>query len=163
MNKPLIHFTVVIISVIPGMMLTLLPLPEWMQPYRPVWVPMILIYWTLAIPQSMGLSTAWITGLLMDAAQGTLLGQHAMGYTITVYITHQLYRQLQAYPLGYQAFMVGLALLPFMSLTLWINGIQGHAPNVWNYWAPIFSSIVGWPILARLLQDLIATRNSVNE
>lgn len=152
----------VFISVILGMMLTLLPLPEWMLPYRPVWVPMILIYWTLAIPQTMGLSAAWITGLLMDATQGTLFGQHAIGYAVTVYITLRLHRHFQSHPLGYQAFMVGLALLPFASIALWINGILGHAPNVWNYWAPVLSSILIWPGLARLLRSLTATRNSIN-
>ena len=51
----------------------ILPLPDWVQTYRPHWVALILIYWNMALPQRVGLWSAFFIGLLVDTAQGTLL------------------------------------------------------------------------------------------
>ncbi len=150
-HKSLTMALAILTSLFIAVSLTIVPLPDWLLPYRPAWVPMTLIYWAMVIPQTMGLGVVWTIGLFMDAAQGTLLGQHAIGYTVTTYVTLRLHQRLRAHPLSQQALMVGLMLLPFMSITLWIKGIQGQAPHTWLYWAPVFTSIVFWPVTVSLL------------
>lgn len=139
-------------SFVVALALTIMPLPAWARAYRPEWVPMVLIYWTMASPATVGLGNAWLLGLLMDAAQGALLGQHALGYTLTAYISLVLYQQMRVFPLAQQAIAVGLMLLPHRSLMLWINGILGHTPNTWLYWAPLLSSMLLWPWVFLLLK-----------
>ena len=150
-HKPSTLVLTIFLSLLMAMSLTIVSLPDWLLPYRPAWVPMTLIYWAMVIPQTMSLGIVWILGLFMDAAQGALLGQHAVGYTVTAYLTLRLHQQLRAHTLSQQALTVGLMLLPFMSITLWVKGIQGQAPTTWLYWAPALTSIVVWPGVVNLL------------
>ena len=144
----------IFISLSVAAMLTMMPLPEWALFYRPAWVPLVLIYWTMALPQIIGVGVAWFIGLYMDAAQGTLLGQNALGYAITAYLSIRLHQRVRVHPLSQQAVAVGLMLLPSMSITLWVKGIQGQAPNTWLYWAPIITSMAMWPCVYLLLREL---------
>ena len=41
----------VLLSIVAAIMLTIVPLPEAMLPYRPDWVALVLIYWCLALPE----------------------------------------------------------------------------------------------------------------
>ena len=61
----------------------LLPLPAVAQPLRPAFTTMVLIYWTLMWPGRFGIFTAFLFGLLIDIAHGSLLGQHALTRTGT--------------------------------------------------------------------------------
>jgi rod shape-determining protein MreD len=131
-----------------------MPLPQWASFYKPAWVPLVLIYWTMALPHIIGVGVAWFIGLFMDAAQGTLLGQNALGYAITAYLSIRLHQRLRVHPLSQQALAVGLMLLPSMSITLWVKGIQGQAPNTWLYWTPIITSMAMWPGVYLLLRSL---------
>lgn len=135
----------IFLSVVAAIALTIVPLPDLLSSYRPAWIPLVLIYWTMALPKLIGVGTAWFLGLYMDAAEGTLLGQHALGYAVTAYISIRLHQQIRAHPLSQQALAIGLILLPLMSITLWVKGIQGEAPNTLLYWAPIFTSMLIWP------------------
>ena len=46
-----------------GLLLSVSPLPEFMQIGRPLWVALLLTYWVLALPHRVGMTTAWVLGL----------------------------------------------------------------------------------------------------
>ena len=50
--------------------------------YRPEWVPMVLIYWVMALPYRIGIGSAWIVGLVLDILEGSILGLNAMALVI---------------------------------------------------------------------------------
>ncbi len=133
-------------------MLTIAPLPEWALPYRPEWVALALIYWTLMLPRTVGVGVAWLLGLLVDAARDGLLGEHALGFAIVAYITLRLQHRLRLFPLYQQAIFIGLILLPYKSAALWIKGMSGYAQESWLYWAPVPVSILIWPFVSCILQ-----------
>ena len=149
-------------SLLIALMLTMIPLPDWVQTYRPAWVPLVLIYWTMALPRTIGVGIAWFLGLYMDAAEGSLLGQHALGYAITAYISMRLHQRVRIYPLAQQALVVGVILLPYMSISLWVKGIQGQAPTTWLYWAPILSSVLIWPMIYSVLRSIRRRVNRIH-
>jgi rod shape-determining protein MreD len=144
----------IMVTLIMAMILTILPIADWARAYRPLWIPLVLVYWTMALPRTIGVGIAWFVGLYMDATLGTLLGQHAAGYAITAYISMRFHQRTRVYPLGQQALAVGLMLLPYMSLTLWAKGIRGQAPDTWLYWAPLLSSMLVWPLLFLILRKI---------
>ena len=125
--------------------LMLLPLPEWARPFRPEWIVLALIYWCMALPKKVGVGIAWMLGLCVDVIQGALLGQHALGFAITAYIVIRFHARIRIYPLHQQAMFVGMILLPYMSISLWILGIIGEDPKSWLYWAPVLTSVILWP------------------
>ena len=74
-----------ILSLVLAFVLTLMPLPQWLSPFRPYWVALIVIYWNLEAGRLRQLGQAFVLGLLLDLATGTLLGQHALGLVIMVF------------------------------------------------------------------------------
>lgn len=135
-----------------AIMLTITPLPQWAVPWRPEWVALTVIYWTLTLPRTVGIGAAWLLGFLVDAARGALLGEHALGFVIVAFITLRLHHRLRLFPLYQQAMCVGLMLLPYKSASLWIDGIHGYAQESWLSWAPVLSSLVLWPCVSALLR-----------
>ncbi len=127
------------------MVLMLIPLPDWARPYRPEWLVLVLIYWNLSLPKNIGIGIAWMVGLCVDATQGVLLGQYALGFAITAYITVRFHLQIRNQPLHQQAPIVGVILLPYMGISLWVPGMLGENPEGWLYWAPVITSVLVWP------------------
>ncbi|HET7656217.1 MAG TPA: rod shape-determining protein MreD, partial [Luteimonas sp.] len=61
-------------SLVVALLLGLLPLPVWLQPYRPNWLALVLVYWLIEAPERVGLGVAFLMGLVADLAFGGLLG-----------------------------------------------------------------------------------------
>jgi rod shape-determining protein MreD len=52
---------------------------------RPDFMLLVLLFWTIHEPRSIGQGMAFALGLLMDVSDSMLLGQHALAYVIAVY------------------------------------------------------------------------------
>ncbi len=145
---------VILSTLLVALSLSILPLPDWAAPYRPEWVLLVLMYWCIALPHRVGMGLAWIAGLLLDSLYGSLLGQHALAFTVVAYMCLRGYRHLRVYPLWRQALAV-LALVALERLlVLWIKGVLGQAPTHWRYWLPSLTSMLLWPWLFIILRDL---------
>ena len=68
------RYWIIGVSFLPAIILAMIPLPTWLQPWRPSWVPMVLAYWCMALPDHVSLLVVWGVGLLLDIYQGRLLG-----------------------------------------------------------------------------------------
>ena len=159
-QRPMTHRPITTLLVIGGsfivaLMLTIVPLPQWADHARPEWVAMVLVYWTLAIPARVGVTTGWITGLLLDVLQGALLGQHALSLALISYFTLQFYQRLRIYRAWQQALVIFMLVLIQQLLTLWILGIIDQAPNSSTlYWLPSLTSMLLWPWTFLILRNL---------
>jgi rod shape-determining protein MreD len=52
---------------------------------RPDFVLLVLLFWSLHQPRSIGQGMAFFAGLLMDVSDSMLLGQHALAYVIAIF------------------------------------------------------------------------------
>ena len=50
----------VIITLIVGLMLTIMPLPEAAAVFRPDWLALLLIFWAIQLPRTWSVGSAWI-------------------------------------------------------------------------------------------------------
>lgn len=141
-------------TLLAAMILMLIPLPEWAGPWRPDWLAITLIYWCMARPDHLGVGIAWLLGLLVDVVYGALLGQYALGFAILAFITIRFHTRSRNYPLHQQAIFVGVTLLPYMGVLLWIQGMQGEEPRPWTYWAPVLTSMLMWPAVYAVLRAI---------
>lgn len=144
----------VIASVIVAMMLAIAPLPEALEPFRPDWVALTLIYWAMNLPRSFGVGFAWITGLVLDVAQGTLLAQHALSLSLIIYLTAKFHLQLRVFPVLQMAATAFALLSVYRFVLFWINGVAGIAAPAVTYWGPIVTSGMLWPLVAGILGSL---------
>lgn len=151
MNKTL---RVGILTIIAAFMLAIMPLPEWAVEYRPEWVTLVLIYWAMAIPSRIGVTVAWFAGLFLDVSYGTLMGQHAVGMVLVIYVIQLQHQRLRVASLLQQAIVIFFLLLIKQLITLWVDGMLGHAPNSWLYFMPSVTSTLLWPWIYLILRDL---------
>ncbi len=66
--NPLRGGWVILLSIAVAMMLAVAHLPEdfpqWLGYLRPAWVLLVVFYWVMALPDRLGMITAWLVGLL---------------------------------------------------------------------------------------------------
>ena len=151
MNKTL---RIGLITIIGAFMLAIIPLPDWAIEYRPDWVTLVLIYWAMAMPTRVGVTIAWFAGLLLDVSYGTLMGQHAIGMVLVIYVIHIQHQRLRMASLMQQAIVIFFLLLIKQLLTLWVDGMVGRAPGSWLYFMPTITSTLLWPWTYLILRDL---------
>ncbi|MCL5668799.1 MAG: rod shape-determining protein MreD [Gammaproteobacteria bacterium] len=145
----------IIASLTAALLLALLPLPGALAAARPAWMAMTLIYWCLALPGRIGVGGAWLVGLILDATQGTLLGQHALSFALIAYIATRFHLGIRQLPLLQQA--AGVAVLIFFLdqlLGFWIKGMSQQAPWNWSYWLATPASMLVWPAVYLTLRHL---------
>src|SRR3954462_9576309 len=88
---------------------------------RPDLVLLVLLFWTVNQPRSLGQGMAFFMGLLMDVSDSMLLGQHALGYVVAVFGAQTLRHRILTFPLPEQTLHVlGLALAASLT-TLALN------------------------------------------
>ncbi len=81
-----------------------LPTAHW--PGVPDWVALVLCFWSVREFRRVGMGTAFVLGLLMDVADGAVLGQHCLAYILVVYGASSLARRILWFPLLQQALQI---------------------------------------------------------
>ena len=132
----------------------IMPLPETVQIYRPHWVALMLIYWSMAIPERVGLWFALFSGIMVDVSQGTLLGQHALALIIIVYINLNFYQRIRVMSLAQQAMYVFGLLVMGQVVIVWVEGIMGRPAPILAFFAAPFVGMLIWPWIFVILRDI---------
>jgi rod shape-determining protein MreD len=138
-----------------ALMLVMLPLPNWAAHFRPDWVTLVMIYWVMALPEHVGVTIAWVFGLLLDVTQGAILGQHALGLVLVAYLVMLEYQRIRVFSLLQQSLVILVLLLIKQLLVLWVSGIVGQAPeDLVSYFMPSLVGAIIWPWLFVILRDV---------
>jgi rod shape-determining protein MreD len=146
-------FFAITLTLLAAIILTLLPMPDWTIWLRPVWVLMVLIYWAMMTPYLVGVGVAWITGLIMDLLNDTLLGEHALAFTIVIYLVGRMHIRLRMYPMLQQGFSIGMFVLIYLFILYCIQGFIGQLPGSHLYWLAAVTSMLLWPWLFVVMRD----------
>ena len=137
----------VILTIILSLMLMVMPLPDWALPFRPDWVALTLIYWAMMLPRTWSVGSAWMVGIVLDVAQGTILGQHALALCFIVFMTVRFHLLMRVFPLQQLTATVFAILALYQFILFWINGVAGvNSPAVY-YWGPVVTGAMIWPLL----------------
>ncbi len=145
---------IIFLSFLVAFMLTAMPLPEWATFWRPAWVALVLIYWVMALPNRIGIGTAWVLGLLIDVLQGTILGLNAMSYALLAFLIIKSYQRIRVYSLVQQSAIVGFLMSFYLLLSLWVQSLTGSPEISWMYWMSAFTNMLLWPWLFIVLRDV---------
>ena len=144
----------VIVTLILAIMLTVVPLPDWADPYRPDWVALTLIYWAMMMPRTWSVGSAWIVGLIVDVAQGTILGQHALALCVIVFATVRFHLLMRVFPMQQLTATVFALLALYQFVLFWINGAAGIDVALSSYWGPVISGTLLWPVVMAFLSGI---------
>lgn len=140
-------------TLIIALALSLLPMPDWAIWFRPAWVLLVLIYWTMMMPHQVGVGVAWVTGLIVDMLNGTMLGEHALAFTVVIYFVSRINIRLRMYPLLQQGISIFVFVLLYQCTLYCIQGFIGELPSSQLYWLSSVTSMLLWPWLFILMRD----------
>jgi rod shape-determining protein MreD len=153
---------IIIATFLAALVLTVLPWPVWTEQFRPDWVGLVLIYWCMALPNRVGVSTGWLVGIVLDVLYGSaILGENALAKSLMAFLTVHLHLQLRMYPRWQQAVVVLVLVAVNNLIVLWIKHLAGASPSTWSYLTPSVVSMLLWPWLFVILRDL-RRRNNIN-
>lgn len=138
-------------SLFAALMMDLLPWQGVALLARPDFVLLLLLYWAIHQPLRVGMAAAWGLGIVMDVADGALLGQYALSYSVTIFLALILHRRIQAFGLWPQALHVSVLLLASQSLTLLAHLASGASFIGWSYFLASISGTLLWPALGLLI------------
>jgi rod shape-determining protein MreD len=144
----------VIVTIILAIMLTVMPLPDWADPFRPDWVALTLVYWAMMLPRTWSIGSAWIVGIVLDVAQGTILGQHALALCFIIFITVRFHLLMRVFPMQQLTATVFAILTLYQFILFWINGVAGIDVPLVDYWGPVISGTILWPFVMALLSSV---------
>lgn len=122
---------------------------------RAAWAPdllaLALVFWGVHQPRRVGIGLAFVFGLLMDVHQGSVLGQHALAYSVLNFFAITVHRRILWFSLPAQA----LHILPLMAaahaVALAVRMMVGGVfPGFLMLFAPVIESLL-WPIATVLL------------
>jgi len=117
----------------------------------PDFVALALCFWCIRQPRLVGLGVGWMLGLLCDAGNGVLLGQHALAYSILAFLSVWLSRRILWFGAGLQALHVFVILLIAQGVALLVRVASGNAFPGWPIIVgPIFGALL-WPLVTWLL------------
>ena len=117
----------------------------------PDMVALVLAFWCVHQPRKMGIGVAWFVGLIMDAGNGALLGQHAFAYAFLAFGAISLHRRILWFSLWQQAAHVLVLLLACDAVTLGVRMAAGGAFPGLAYFTGSIVAAALWPAATFLL------------
>jgi rod shape-determining protein MreD len=135
-----------------GFLGNLLPLSGIALVVKPDFLALVLLYWCIREPRMISVGIAWCLGLLMDVADGTVLGQHALAYAVLAYAAEYFRRRVLRFPLWQQAAQVAVLLLFCAGLVLLVRVMGGAPLPRWTYAVGPLTGALLWPVATALLQ-----------
>ena len=139
-----------------ALLLQLLPLPPALEPFKPYWVALALIYWAIEAPDRVGLGFAFGIGLAADVLIGELFGEQALRLLVLVFIVLRFRARLRFFPMWQQALAVLGLLLNDRVVMLMVRGFAGEPPPPPVFWFAPLVGMLAWPFVFLLFDDLRA-------
>jgi rod shape-determining protein MreD len=112
---------------------------------------LVIAFWCIHQPRKLGIGIAWVLGLVMDAANGTLIGQHALAYAVIAFGAQWLHRRILWFPIWKQALHVLVLLLVSQALMLAARMAAGGTFPGWTFFAGSFIAAALWPVATYVL------------
>lgn len=151
-------FIALIASVTIGLILELLSLSSYLEPFRPHFLLMITVSWAHATGKQFSIGSAWLIGLLLDIALISPLGLNALVFVIATYITKRNRKWLRKLNLSEISIAFGGFYILQIVLSLVINNMLG-ATTEFNFltFGSVILSMLLWPLIYALLSDFCNT------
>jgi rod shape-determining protein MreD len=139
------------LSVLVALILTVLPLPPWLDVVRPAFLVLTVIYWSVNAPRAGGLAIGFFAGLLLDVFQGPVLGEHALALSLVTYIAVREHQRIRSKPAIQQALIVFAALILYEVVLFMIDGWTGNPVTSPLRWVHTVTGAFIWPAAAAIL------------
>ncbi|GAA0890078.1 rod shape-determining protein MreD [Rhodanobacter soli] len=156
MNKQRLSLWWFVGTLVFALLSMLVPLPGVLEPFKPYWPALFLLYWSLESEDRVTLGLAFAVGLCADLLNGVVLGEQALRLCALVFIALRFRSRLRFFPMWQQALAVLALLLNDRILLLLVRVLAGASLPPASWWISPFVGAALWPFLFLLLDDLRA-------
>lgn len=127
-----------------GFLLNLMPTGQ--AAFLPDWLAFVICFWSVREFRKIGMGVAFLMGLLMDVADASVMGQHALSYVLVAYLASALSRRILWFPLIEQA----LHVLPILLLAQFVQFVArmmagGDFPGFGYFVGPLIATLIWVP------------------
>jgi rod shape-determining protein MreD len=140
-----------LLSAFVALVLTVLPLPPWLEVLRPAFLVLAVLYWSINVPRTGGIALGFFAGLALDVFQGPVLGEHALALSLVTYIAVREHQRIRSKPAIQQALFVFVALVVYEVVLFMIDGWTGHAVTTALRWVHTLTGALIWPPAVAIL------------
>ena len=145
------NLLLIVLTSLAALVLSILPLPGWLQVIRPAFLVLAVLYWSTMAPFVAGMALGFFSGLALDVFQGSLLGEHALALSLLTYLALRLNLLMRAKPIFEQSLYVLTALVVY-ELLLWvIDGWTGRSNSNALRWIHALTGALVWPVVVGVL------------
>ena len=148
----------VLLTVVVALVLTVLPLPSWLDAVRPAFLVITVLYWSIAAPRVGGIGLGFFSGVALDVFGGAVLGQHALALTAITYVTVREHQKIRLKPSFQQALIMLGALLAYEFILFAIDGWTGHPMTSPLRWIHTLTGALIWPVATAVLDRVRGSR-----
>ena len=152
------HLLVILFTSIVALVLSILPLPQWLQVIRPAFLVLAVLYWSTMAPFVAGMALGFCGGLALDVFQGSLLGEHALVLSFLTYLALRLNLLMRAKPIFEQSLYVLVALIAYETLLWLIDGWTGRSLSNPLRWVHTLTGALIWPVVVGVLGRFHSSR-----
>jgi len=142
----------IVFTLTAALIVNLLPWSGWLLAIKPDFVALVVLYWCIQQPRKVGFAAAWLLGLMMDVADGSLFGQHALAYSVLAFAGIVLHRRVLMFTMKDQILHVIPILLLNDLIMLAIRKFAGAEFPGFGYFVGSFTAGALWPAVCLLLK-----------
>ena len=136
--------------------------PDWFDWLRPSFPLLVVIYWSVALPQRYGTWTGWTLGLCMDVLRDVPMGTHALAFAVVAFAASQLTARMKVFPLMQQVMAVALLVgVGFVLVRIAGNLTGATTAALLPALVPVLTTAAVWP-WAMAVQDRLRRAFNVN-
>ena len=126
-------------------------IPLGRNPAMPDFMALGLVFWNVHQPRRVGVGLAVMFGLMMDVHDASILGQHALAYTLLSYFAVSIHRRLLWFTVPSQAVQILPLFVAAHAVSFVVRMVAGGMLPGWELLlAPLFESLL-WPLVTWLL------------
>ena len=142
----------IVFTFIAALLINLLPWSGWGLAIKPDFVALVVLYWCIQQPRKVGFTSAWLVGLVMDVAEGSLFGQHALAYSVLAFGGIVLHRRVLMFSMRDQVLHVVVLLLLNDVMVLAVRMLAGAGFPGLQYFVGSLTAAALWPALSFLFK-----------
>ncbi|WP_133131305.1 rod shape-determining protein MreD [Legionella yabuuchiae] len=132
--------------------LSILPLPGWLNVFRPPWVLLLVLYIQFCLPAYFNIPVIFILGLCLDVLLGSVIGEHIFALSLTTWLASGFSRRFIFFPIGQQMLFIMIVAMIYQTTLVLTAAFLGYAYFPLTIVCSSLLSLILWPWL-RVLAD----------
>lgn len=146
------------IALLLALILTIIPLPNFLIAFRPAWILLLAFYIQLFLPNYFNVALLFLLGICLDVLLATVLGEHAFTLLLITWLVSGKAQRFSFFPMGQQMILIFLGTFFYQIVILIIDVLMGYHADVIGPIGSALISMLLWPWLKLFADSLLCPK-----